>query len=40
MKVTIHQKKHSASKVDMIRIEAAFKGITADEMFDYFTDPP
>ena len=24
----------------MIRNEAFFKGITADEMFDYFTDPP
>ena len=24
----------------MIRTEAAFKGITADDMFDYFSDPP
>ena len=24
----------------MIRIEAAFKGITADEVADYFTEPP
>ena len=24
----------------MIRIEAAFKGITADDMFVYFSDPP
>ena len=24
----------------MIRFNASFVGITADEMFDYFTDPP